>query len=146
MVETLAIATACLAMNVYHESRGEPRKGQVAVAYVTVNRAKKYNQSVCSVVVADKQFSWVNGGKMYHDGKKWKIDPKMYPKDLVSWREAKDVSFKVLTGQLKDPTKGSLFYHADYVDPRWSKKMNKSVVIGRHVFYRKPAPIQVAMK
>ena len=28
----------CLALNIYHEARGEPIVGQEAVAYVTINR------------------------------------------------------------------------------------------------------------
>ena len=32
-------ALLCLALNIYHEARGEPLKGQIAVASVTMNRA-----------------------------------------------------------------------------------------------------------
>ena len=35
---------------------------------------------------------------------------------------------------LKDITKGALYYHADYVNPRW--KLEKTTVIGRHIFYK----------
>jgi hypothetical protein len=31
----------------------------------------------------------------------------------------------------------STFYHADYVRPRWSYRMNKIDKIGRHIFYKK---------
>jgi hypothetical protein len=35
---------------------------------------------------------------------------------------------------LKDITQGALYYHADYVNPRW--KLEKTTVIGRHIFYK----------
>ena len=35
---------------------------------------------------------------------------------------------------LRDITKGALYYHADYVNPRW--KLEKTTVIGRHIFYK----------
>ena len=35
---------------------------------------------------------------------------------------------------LEDPTKGALFYHADYVKPNW-KNMIRTAYIGRHIFY-----------
>lgn len=37
MIET---AVLCLALNVFHEARGEPETGQWAVAQVTINRAR----------------------------------------------------------------------------------------------------------
>jgi spore germination cell wall hydrolase CwlJ-like protein len=36
--------------------------------------------------------------------------------------------------KMHDLTKGALFYHADYVNPRW--KLEKTAVIGRHIFYK----------
>ena len=42
----------CLALNIYHEARGETYQGKVAVANVTLNRVahSKYPDSVCGVV------------------------------------------------------------------------------------------------
>ncbi len=52
----------CGAQNVYHESRGEPDLGMIAVAQVVQNRIKstRFPDTVCEVVYQDKQFSWVN--------------------------------------------------------------------------------------
>ncbi len=47
-----------LSLNVYHESRGEPEIGQLAVAHVTLNRALEDNKSVADVILAPNQFSW----------------------------------------------------------------------------------------
>lgn len=51
--------TRCLAQAVFHESRGEPLRGQRAVADVVVNRARsgRWGSDVCSVVDAPSQFS-----------------------------------------------------------------------------------------
>ncbi|NIO43392.1 MAG: hypothetical protein GTO41_26515, partial [Burkholderiales bacterium] len=46
----------CLALNVYHEARGEPMAGQYAVAEVTMNRvaSRRYPNTVCKVVFQKK--------------------------------------------------------------------------------------------
>ena len=36
--------------------------------------------------------------------------------------------------KMHDMTQGALFYHADYVNPRW--KLERTTVIGRHIFYK----------
>ncbi len=50
----------CLAMNIYHEARGESVEGQRAVGLVTLHRvlARSYPDDICSVVYQPKQFSW----------------------------------------------------------------------------------------
>ena len=52
----------CLAMNIYHESRGERLEGQIAVAQVTINRMEhtKWPSTICEVVYQPKQFSWTH--------------------------------------------------------------------------------------
>jgi|DEB0MinimDraft_10_1074344.scaffolds.fasta_scaffold00577_19 spore germination cell wall hydrolase CwlJ-like protein len=116
----------CLADNIYFESLIEPLAGQIAVANVTMNRVNSphFPNTVCEVVWANKQFSWT------HDGKSdTPVAGKQYD-DI--YKLAKDV----YTGKISDITEGSTFYHADYVNPSWAKKMDRKVVkIGRHIFY-----------
>lgn len=61
LAETMtAEEKALAALVVYHESRGEPIEGQIAVAEVVFNRAlSEYGgaTSVCDVIYADGQFS-----------------------------------------------------------------------------------------
>ncbi len=52
-----------LAATVYHEARGEPIEGQIAVAHVIMNRALKRGLTVQEVVLQRKQFSCYNHGK-----------------------------------------------------------------------------------
>jgi N-acetylmuramoyl-L-alanine amidase len=58
-----AAAILCLALNIYHEARGEPFISQVGVAAITINRtqAKGFPKSgVCGVVNQPHAFSWTS--------------------------------------------------------------------------------------
>ncbi len=120
----------CLAMNVYHEARSEPVKGQVAVASVTLNRVKsgKFPGSVCEVVKQGTrrscQFSW------WCDGKK------DAPSDEEAWENARRIALRALMGLAEDPTKGALYYHATHVKPSWSRALERTTRIGQHLFYK----------
>lgn len=106
---------ACLYTNVYHEARGEPFAGQIAVAKVTLNRAK--NSSICDVVYAPKQFSWVGNNKKVKDAEAY------YRAHLAAWAALRH-------------DWGATHYHATYVKPKWAKKLTKIEQIGNHVFYQ----------
>lgn len=60
LADKLKTEIGCLAANLYFEARGEPLKGQLAVAKVTLNRvkSKQYPDSICAVVFQKHQFSW----------------------------------------------------------------------------------------
>ena len=117
----------CMAMNIYHESRGEVIEGQIAVAHVTVNRVnhKNWPDSICEVVYQDKQFSWTHQIK----------DPT--PKNTKLWDQALIIARDIMIGNTTDPTNGAVFYHANYVNPSWAKQDSLSVskIIGVHIFY-----------
>lgn len=118
----------CLAANIYHEARGEPTDGKVAVALVTLNRMQhpKFPKNICGVVkqrtASVCQFSWFCNTVSI--------------KNKDAYEHAKEVAVYVYANydNLKDITKGALFYHADYVNPKW--KLEKTTVIGRHIFYK----------
>lgn len=120
----------CLAQNIYHESKGESERGQLAVALVTLNRVNdpRYPKNICSVVKqrveSTCQFSWY-------------CERNKTIKDNISYSQALRVALHVYANydNLKDLTHGALFYHADYVKPNWHK-LEKTVVIGRHIFYK----------
>jgi spore germination cell wall hydrolase CwlJ-like protein len=119
----------CLTENIYFEARGEPEEGKTAVALVTLNRTQheRFPDDICSVVKQKVkttcQFSW------YCQGKK-------YISDRAAYEDARRVALVVYANyeNLKDSTQGALYYHADYVNPRWN--LQKTVVIGRHIFYK----------
>jgi spore germination cell wall hydrolase CwlJ-like protein len=122
----------CLALNIYHEARSEPLSGQIAVAQVTLNRvaSKAFPASVCGVVKQGGQtrnrcqFSWWCDGKSDQ------------PTEQQAWRRSLELGRRVLADQAPDPTNGALYYHADYVAPRWSRAFQRTAQIGRHLFYR----------
>lgn len=119
----------CLAENIYHEARAESEKGQIAVALVTMNRVndERFPKDICSVVKQRNQgicqFSWFC--------MKVKLN-----RNSEYYQEALKHALHVYANYelIEDFTKGSLYYHADYVSPGW--KLKKTVKIGRHIFYK----------
>lgn len=124
----------CLADNIYFESVQEPVYGQKAVAHVTMNRVRSgnYPNNVCSVVQQKMngvcQFSWFCMKK--HLKQRLTIRKSKEYNEIL--KLAVDVYVNYDGGN--DVTKGSTFYHADYVNPRW--RLQKVKKIGRHIFYR----------
>lgn len=124
----------CLAQNIYWEAASEPFEGKVAVAQVTMNRMNsgKFPVTVCGVVQQrnifyDKvvcQFSWFCEST-------YKTKP-VHPR---LWEESEAVAKKVLLEGFRLPSlTEALYYHADYVNPKWNKE--KITKIGQHIFYK----------
>ena len=126
MSDPLTAAVVCLALNVYHEARGEPIEGQVAVAAVTMNRvrAERWPGDVCDVVMQAYQFSW------RHD----RLPDS--PRDARALTRSMLVARMVLSGAVNDPTGGATYFHAKRVRPYWADAMLPVGVYGKHVFYR----------
>jgi len=117
----------CLSHNIYFEARSESALGQRAVAWVTLNRmfADQFPNTICEVVWQDRQFSWT------HDGKS------DTPQDQDALEKAELMAREVLQNYFDrpDPTEGSLYFHADFVSPRWRREFNRVVQIDTHIFY-----------
>lgn len=126
----------CLALNIYHEARGEPREGQLAVGYVTMNRvvSGRYPNSVCKVVWQPKQFSWT------HDGRSDR------PENKSAWDRSVRIAgyiyknyfrFMTIANGAADLTGGALHYYAPrLVNPAWAKDMVATRQIGSHLFLK----------
>ncbi|MCF6321844.1 MAG: cell wall hydrolase [Rhizobiaceae bacterium] len=123
----------CLATGIYFEARGEPARGQAAVAQVILNRVRNpaYPNSICGVVYQNKnlynrcQFSFACDRK----------------RDRVTnpplWSLAKDIAKETTAGRIWLSQVGSsTHYHAVYVRPKWAKTMKRVGKIGLHIFYR----------
>lgn len=136
----------CLAKNIYFEARNEPKEGQIAVAYVTLNRvySGQFPDTICGVVEQKKRVAEIGDNKVVCQFS-WYCEktPKfIYTKNILTnrndmvYNEIRDLATFVYAnyGILPDPTKGSLFYHADYVKPNW-KNLVKVTQIGAHIFY-----------
>ena len=128
----------CLALNVYHEARGQSQEDQLAVAHVTLNRveSERFPDSVCEVVTQAKkqggkpvrnkcQFSW------YCDGKSDK------PKNEEAWSHAQWIADLAIrwyeSGE--DFSAGATHYHANTIEAWWAKHMSQTVRLDGHTFY-----------
>lgn len=117
----------CLATAVYFESMGEPLQGQLAVANVVINRAKsgRYPTSWCGVVKQKAQFSFVRAGRFP------RIDYR-----CEAWAKAQAVARIAALNLTSALPQDVLWYHADYVAPRWRNNLHRVEKIGAHIFYR----------
>jgi Cell Wall Hydrolase len=130
----LAKAEKCLADAIYFEARGEPYKGQEAVAQVVMNRVFSgyYPNDVCGVVYQNAgrhlacQFTFACEGKDLNQ-----IDePDM-------WEQAKQIAKDMLAGKVWLGEVGhATHYHAYWVRPSWVNEMTKLYRLGVHTFYR----------
>jgi spore germination cell wall hydrolase CwlJ-like protein len=115
----------CLAMNIYFEARGESRRGQLAVAAVTLNRKRSphYPDSICAVVWQSRQFSWTHQSVWHR------------PRNDRAWRFAMKLANEVYHNKVKLPVVSATHFHARYVAPEWSTQMKRVARIGKHLFY-----------
>ena len=115
----LKVALICLALNVYHEARGEPELGQIAVAHVTQNRVRDKGTNICTEVFRPHQFSWT----LRHS---YRVP---YKND-ESWKQALRIAQTF--NSHKDPTNGSLYFSSEAS----LKRRVKGITIGNHIFYK----------
>ena len=111
----------CLEIAIYNETRGNKKQGAIEVGATVLNRvdSKLFPNTVCSVVYQPKQFSNIRA-----------ISPNQINK------ETKNVAKQVIT--MRDAgllNKTILFFHADYVTPKWSHRLNRVMKVGAHIFY-----------
>ena len=138
----------CLAKNMYFEARSEGIAGVVATTQVVYNRvnSEEYPNTICEVIEQAKisqwwlkekgiikpiknkcQFSWFCDG--YSDE----------PKDDKTYSELFELAEQFVNGEhegMIDITGGALWYHADYVHPRWANHLEVTTKVGRHIFYK----------
>lgn len=106
----------CLAEAIYHEARNQPFHGQIAIANVIRNRAKRKHKTFCAIIREPKQFSYRNNGIA-------SIDDKV----------AYDLAIKAASVE-QDLTGGAVYYNRVELGIR--KGGHHPVTIGNHVFYR----------
>lgn len=121
---------SCLARNVYHEARGEPVAGMVAVAQVVVNRARD-GRDLCSVIYERAagrcQFSWT-------------CHPGLALREHDAYRQSQAVASAVggstATPRAPDPTGGATEFRTCN---GWNGggEFRLTARIGTHCFYRR---------
>ncbi len=123
----------CLALTIYFEARGEPDAGKLAVGHVVMNRTLHplFPREVCQVVQQGGEKS------LYRCQFTWWCDGRSdQPREFRAWEKSKTLARLIYWDNSRDPTAGALWYHADYVQPRWRRDFTLGPKIGRHLFYR----------
>ncbi len=131
--EKLARAQKCLAEAIYFESRGEPKRGQIAVAQVIVNRVFSgyYPADVCGAVYQNAHRHLACQFTFACD------DVPDVVREPDMWVQAKEIAADMLDGKLWLASIGrATHYHAYWVHPSWVREMRKLDKIGVHTFYR----------
>lgn len=122
---TLNVEENCLATAIFYESRSESLEGQLAVARVIINRSRssRFADSLCSVILQPKQFSFVRRGVL----------PKANVK-RPAWKTAIAIARIAMDNAWESRAEGALYFHARRVSPSWGR--TRIATIDNHIFYR----------
>jgi hypothetical protein len=123
----------CLVEAIYFEARGESVEGQAAVAQVVLNRVSSglYPATICGVVYQNRRHYNACQFSFACEGKSLRID------EPDAWRRAVRIASEVTNGKTYVSDIGaSTHFHANYVRPRWARRLEKMDVIGHHIFYK----------
>jgi len=117
-----------LALNMYHEARGDGPDGMIMVAEVTLNRvaSNSYPDTICEVVYQRSQFSWTTT----------RLDHR--PSESESWEVAVRLSVGILHGEINHFDTGAThFLNPSLLEhiPSWAEEFQVVGRVGDHVFY-----------
>ncbi|MBW8784265.1 MAG: cell wall hydrolase [Novosphingobium sp.] len=131
--EDRARAVECLASAVLYEA-GDDTRGEAAVAQVVLNRVRHaaFPATVCGVVYQGSQRS--NGCQFTFtcDGSLRRSMPD------GSWRRAREVAERALSGEVDEDVGLATHYHTDWVYPYWSPSLRKLARVETHLFFGWP--------
>lgn len=125
----------CMTAAIYFEARGEPRRGQIAVAQVVMNRvrANVYPDTICGVIF---QGQWNRNACQFSFACDGKTDR---PDNKALWERSKELAREVMRGEHWLADIGyATHYHATYVRPHWARHFDRLKQIGQHIFYKAP--------
>ena len=133
-LSTAAVAENCdevriLALNMYHEARGEGADGMQMVGEVTLNRVEhpSYPDNICDVVYQRSQFSWVRARNNHT------------PREEELWNEALEIAEGLLNGDIDKFDNGATHFlnpNKLRILPRWANRLDRVGRLGNHIFYR----------
>jgi N-acetylmuramoyl-L-alanine amidase len=122
----------CLALNDYHEARGEPTVGRIAVAFVVMNRVhtRGFPKTICGVV------NEIRDGRCQFS---WRCADGLSLGDARAWHASLALARLMLSPEnmIVDPTHGALYYHEVSLNPIWTRSYKFAIKIGSHLFYPK---------
>lgn len=110
-----------MALNIYHEARGEPTLGQYLVADTVINRVldTRWPNTVCAVVFQSYQYSWTLTNTVVND--------------YAAMDKAMLIAEITLSDNYK-PSSCADHYHTTAIKPDWSEGM-AFFRAGNHIFY-----------
>lgn len=136
-LSTAAVAGGCdasnelqaLALNIYHEARGESEEGMRMVGEVTINRVSSshYPDTICEVVYQDCQFAWTC------------LKKNKTPKEKEAWQKSLEIAQELLDENVASYSHLATHFvnkHDLKRLPGWLRKLEKVETIGDHTFYR----------
>tara|TARA_R100001443_G_scaffold107141_1_gene116844 strand:- start:4940 stop:5455 length:516 start_codon:yes stop_codon:yes gene_type:complete len=132
----------CMAEAMYFEARGEGWRGMLAVGVVIQNRVRHpdYPNTVCAVVRQGRY--WGNAPVKHKCQFSYWCDGK--PEEATdedALDQALDLAKTLLSTNLKlVGIEDATHYHATYVQPPWTKILERRDQIGAHIFYAKINP------
>ena len=125
----------CLAQAIYYEAASESEDGQRAVAQVVLNRVRHpaWPNSICGVVYQGPmrpgggcQFTFTCDGSLAR------------PATGIAWARARVLAAEALAGRVYAPVGASTHYHTHAVSPSWAPRLQPTLSLGAHAFYRLP--------
>ena len=124
-------AVDCLAGAMWYEA-GSDARGQYAVAQVVLNRVRHpaYPGTVCGVVFQGSERRTGCQFTFTCDGAMRRVPPPS------SFALARERARAMLSGRVQAEVGLATHYHADWVHPIWSAKLEKIAQVGTHLFFR----------
>ena len=136
----ISAAVMCLALNLYHEARGESLAGNLAVGFVTMNRVAdpRYPDTVCGVVKQARYHAWSDIPIRNKCQFSWFCDGLSdQPKDDKAFMESVLLSKHILAGTVTDISESATHYHATWIQaPYWAGDLSVVLELDQHIFYK----------
>jgi hypothetical protein len=136
-----------LAITLMGEGRGEPMDGRAAIAWTVRNRSFTKGKTIAERCLQKLQYScwWVQGGA-YNYRRVMDLAEGVFKNtgvaeaDRASFIECKYIAAGVISGQIRDKSKGSTHYCTTALlrvaTPKWAIDQTPAVVIGAHTFFK----------
>lgn len=116
----------CLVCNCYHESRGEPQEGKIAVAKTVLSRAqsRSYPNTLCKVVYQPWQFSWTRD----------RYSNQISTRNSIDRRSLQDCRNAANTA-IDEGANGLIyFFNPRIASPAWARRVTSCGKVAHHVF------------
>lgn len=114
-----------LALNLFHEARGQGEDGMLMVADVTINRVEddQFPDDICSVITQPGQFVWVS-----------RVGTGTPKYEQETWKQALSLSREIIAGDKELPDTGALYFASS--NSKFHSSRSFVTKVGSHKFYR----------